>query len=35
LAARNAAHGEIGKIEECLILVSLYNQIRTYFTSNP
>jgi len=33
-AALSAAHGKIGKIEECLIVVSLYNEVRTYFTQN-
>jgi len=30
-AALKAAHKEIGKTEDCLILVRLYNSARTYF----
>jgi len=33
-AALSAAHEKIGKISESLVMVSLYNEIRTFFKNN-
>jgi hypothetical protein len=33
-AAVQAAHEKVGKISESLVLVSLYNKVRTYFENN-